>query len=262
MQYTENSPRIAFQVHPGKGPYLLMVHGFLSSSAQWLANLAALGKVCRPVTAPADPLHYSPAAYVQQFDQIRQQLGADRWFLCGYSLGAGLTIRYVCEHPEHVYGHIFTNSNSALADQPLIDEWLATASKSADNIRNGGIQAIDRIPVHPRRARNVPEAVRTQLLEDCANLKPEGVASTLQHTNPFTSIRALAPNNPRPVLLCHGTKERRFADNKTWAQAHMQNLSVVDIDAGHGVNMEGAADFDRHVCDFIRRHTDNTQAAY
>jgi hypothetical protein len=35
--------------------------------------------------------------------------------------------------------HIFTNSNSALADKPLIDEWLATASKSADNIRAGGI---------------------------------------------------------------------------------------------------------------------------
>ena len=135
MQYTENSPRIAFQVHPGQGPFLLMVHGFLSSSAQWLANLAALGEVCRPVTAelwghgrspaPADPAHYSPAAYVQQFDQIRRQLGADRWFLCGYSLGAGLTIRYACEHPEHVYAHIFTNSNSALADKPLINESLA-----------------------------------------------------------------------------------------------------------------------------------------
>ena len=266
MQYTENSPRIAFQVHPGKGPFLLMVHGFLSSSAQWLANLAALGEVCRPVTAelwghgrspaPADPAHYSPAAYVQQFDQIRRQLGADRWFLCGYSLGAGLTIRYACEQPEHVYGHIFTNSNSALADTPLIDEWLATASKSADNIRAGGIAAIDRIPVHPRRARNVPTVVKAQLLEDCANLKPEGVASTLQHTNPFTSIRDLAPTNPRPVLLCHGTKERRFAENQAWAKAHMQNLSVVEIDAGHGVNMEGAADFDRHVCNFIRQHSD------
>ena len=264
MQYTENSPRIAFQVHPGNGPYLLMVHGFLSSSAQWLANLSALAEVCRPVTAelwghgrspaPVDSQHYSPAAYLDQFEQIRQQLGAERWFLCGYSLGAGLTIRYASEHPDRVYGHIFTNSNSALADEKQIQEWKNTAAKSAANIREGGLAAIDRIPVHPRRARNLPDQVKTQLLADCANLKPEGVANTLQHTNPFTSVRELAPTNPRPALLCHGTKERRFGDNRAWAEAHMQNLSVVEIEAGHGVNMEGAEDFNRRVCDFIRQH--------
>jgi pimeloyl-ACP methyl ester carboxylesterase len=266
MQYTENSPRIAFKVHPGKGPFLLMVHGFLSSNAQWLANLPALGEVCRPVTAelwghggspaPASPEQYSPAAYLQQFEQIRQQLGAERWFVCGYSLGAGLTFRYACTFPEQVYGQIFTNSNSALADEQQIQEWKSTAAKSAANIRQGGLAAIDRIPVHPRRARNVPAVVKGPLLEDCANLKPEGVANTLEYTNPFTSIRELAPTNPRPTLLCHGIKERRFADNKAWAQAHMQNLSVVEIDAGHGVNMEGQQAFDQHVCDFIRQWSD------
>ena len=190
MQYSENTPRLAFKVHPGNGPHLLLVHGFLSSSAQWLANLEALSAVCKPITvdlwghgrspAPKDKTHYSPEAYAGQFEQIRLQLGIERWFVCGYSLGAGLTIRYAFDHAQHVYGHIFTNSNSALAGPEQIQEWLDSAPKSAANIRSKGLAAIDRIAVHPRRARNLPEAVKAPLLADCAMLKPEGVANTLE----------------------------------------------------------------------------------
>ena len=39
-----------WEVHDlGQGPYMLMVHGFLSSRAQWRINLPALGAFCRPV---------------------------------------------------------------------------------------------------------------------------------------------------------------------------------------------------------------------
>ena len=66
------SPLPHYEVHPGRGPHLLLVHGMLSSRAQWLPNLAALAAVCRPVTlelwghgrspAPADPAAYHPDA--------------------------------------------------------------------------------------------------------------------------------------------------------------------------------------------------------
>src|SRR2546427_30665 len=38
-----------YDVHDGTGPYMLMVHGFLSSRAQWGPNLTALARVARPV---------------------------------------------------------------------------------------------------------------------------------------------------------------------------------------------------------------------
>jgi len=34
-----------YEVREGKGPYVLLVHGFLSSRAQWLPNLDALSTV-------------------------------------------------------------------------------------------------------------------------------------------------------------------------------------------------------------------------
>ena len=36
---------------------------------------------------------------------------------------------------------------------------------------------------------------------------------------------------------------------------HMANVSIVDLDAGHGVNMEPFAEFNHALTEFIRCHT-------
>ena len=261
-QKTQQPYQLAYKVHPGSGPYLMLLHGFISSSAQWLDNLQALGQVCQPVTvdlwghgnspAPEDLHYYSPAAYGQQFDAIRKALGAQTWFVCGYSLGAGLTIRYAYDYAEHVTGHIFTNSNSALADEAQVLDWQTTAIKGSENIRLGGIAAIEKIAVHPRRARTLPAHIYAALMKDADNFSPIGVANTLLATNPNTCIRDIAPNNLRPVLLCAGDKERRFKTNKLWALENMANLKCASFDAGHGVNMEASEGFNIAVAQFIQ----------
>src|SRR5690349_20972563 len=115
------------EIHGGEGPLLLLVHGMLASRAQWQLNLPALRRVCRPVVvellghgrspAPTHPDPYRPSAYVLEFERIRAELGAERWILCGQSLGAALTLRYALDHPERVQAQIFTNSNSAFASR-------------------------------------------------------------------------------------------------------------------------------------------------
>jgi 2-succinyl-6-hydroxy-2,4-cyclohexadiene-1-carboxylate synthase len=259
---TKTTYQLAYTVHPGSGPYLLLLHGFISSSAQWLDNLQALAEVCQPVTvdlwghgdspAPEELQYYSPAAYGLQFEAIRKALGAEKWFVCGYSLGAGLTIRYAHDYAEHVIGHIFTNSNSALADEAQILDWKTTAPKSSEKIRQGGIAAIEKIPVQPRRAKTLPAHIYAALMLDANKFSPIGVANTLLATNPNTCIRDIAPHNLRPVLLCAGDKERRFKTNKQWAIENMANLQCVSFDAGHGVNMEASTDFNAAVAAFIQ----------
>ena len=59
-----------------------MVHGFLSSNAQWIENIDALSEICRPVTAelfghgrspsPDGVEYYHPNHYVSEFEKIRQ----------------------------------------------------------------------------------------------------------------------------------------------------------------------------------------------
>jgi len=248
-------------VHEGQGPALLLVHGFLSSPRQWLLNLPGLARHCRPVTVslwghggaptPEAPDAYHPAAYVAEFERIRAELGTERWFVLGYSLGAGLTIRYALSHPQRVIGHLFTNSTSALADAARIAEWRAGGEASAERILTGGHAAMERIPVHPRHARRLPAPVFEALCADAKLHSPLGIANTVRYTTPETSMRDRLHENGRPALLICGIRERRFRPLRDVAAATMPRLEIVDLEAGHGMNMEAADAFNAAVVAFL-----------
>ncbi len=257
--------RLHVEIHEGDGPPVLLVHGMLASRANWLLNLEALSTVARPVVvellghgrspAPGDASAYHPRAYVEQFEAIRAGLGADRWFVCGHSLGAALTLRYVLDHPERVIAHVFMNSNSALAD----DQWRARVepflASDADRLERDGAAAIAAHPLNPGRGRRLPADVRDALAADCAQHSPAGIAMTMRHTVPASPVRARAAGNARPALLVVGEREEAFAPARAFAEATMPHLSVVGAPgAGHAVNIEGAAVFNEAVVDFLGRH--------
>ena len=265
MNKKQSSPRLSlnFAEHGGTGPYLLLVHGFLSSSSQWDLNLPTLEKFCRPVTvdlwghgqspAPEELSHYSPASYGQEFDKIRKELGAENWFVCGYSLGASLSIRYAIDFSGAVLGHAFTNSTSAFTDYSNNEVWLAGINENAKKISAGGREAIEKIPVHPKRARNIPKSIHNELLHDSKALKPIAIANTYIETLVSANIMGVVKNNVRPALMLWGTKEKRFQKLGEWAEKNMPLLEIIKLDTGHGVNMEKAEEFDKGLGNFIQK---------
>ncbi len=259
-----------YEVHEGEGPFLLMVHGMLSSRAQWHANLPALSRVSRPVVvelfghgrspSPDDPASYHPDAYVAVFDRLREALGAKRWALCGQSFGAALTLRYALRFPERVVAQIFTNSTSAFADP----EWAArvgpeTAS-AADAIEREGCSALAKMPLHPRHAKRLPSYAYDALVREAERLNPQGVARTLRVTVPACSLYGKIGGNQVPTLLVCGTQERRFERFRRYAEREMPHLEVVALEAGHAVNIEAARGFEEAVAGFVERHAARSTA--
>ncbi|MBM4202853.1 MAG: alpha/beta fold hydrolase [Gammaproteobacteria bacterium] len=257
--------KMHWEVHPGTGPLALFVHGFLMSRAQWLRNTAPLAGVCRPVVvelwghgrspAPDDPVAYAPDALVQTLDDIRSELSEARWLLCGYSLGAALTLRYALEHPERIIAHAWTNSTSALADSAQQNAWREQGLAGRQRFINDGIPAIERIAVHPRHAKHLPEDVRTPLLADASGHNPLGIANIMAYTTPELSVRDRIAHNSRPALLIQGQRETRFNPFADHAKAHMAMLEVAHLNTGHGVNMEDAPGFNAALAGFISRHS-------
>ncbi|MEM7001313.1 MAG: alpha/beta fold hydrolase [Pseudomonadota bacterium] len=260
-----NATHLAYTVHQGRGPYLVLLHGFLSSAAQWQPNLAALGQVCTPVTvelwghgnspAPTAAADYTPARYVAELENIRRKLNTERWLLCGYSLGAGLIMRYAHQYPECTIAYIVTNSQSAFASPELLEDWRKQMPATADRIRAKGLEAVRRMPIHPRFAKRLPETLQTILREDAERLNPEAVAQTLLVTNLQVSVQSIAAAIQHPALLAWGRHEGRFDAGKNWAIEHMHNLQVAELDAGHGVNMEDIEGFNQAVVNFIEQQS-------
>jgi 2-succinyl-6-hydroxy-2,4-cyclohexadiene-1-carboxylate synthase len=252
------------EIHPGNGPYLLLVHGILSSRAQWMQNLEALSKITRPVVvelwghgrspAPEAPEPYKPEGYVKAFEQIRSRLGVSEWLLCGQSLGAALTLKYAFDHPERIRSQVITNTTSGFREIKNRDKAVKDAAFIAQMILEGGPEGLKKIPVHPGNARSLPEEVKKALVEDSAALSVLGVANAIRYTSAL-SMRDEIHRNQVPTLLVCGKREKRFKSLRDFAAAHMPLLEITDLDAGHAVNIDAAEEFNQVVTAFFLKHT-------
>jgi 2-succinyl-6-hydroxy-2,4-cyclohexadiene-1-carboxylate synthase len=249
-----------FDVHGDGGkPYLLLVHGFLSSRAQWRPNLAALSKVSTPVivellghgrsASPDDPEAYAVEAYVRRFEALRAHLGAERWFVCGQSFGAGLTIRYALEYPARVIGQVFTNSISGLSPDTRGSSQERAARAAA--LEDGGRDALKALAFYPRPSKRLAPALWEDLVADAELASPGGVAHAIRSTVPGLSV---APDLRRiavPTLLINGTRETAFQPLRDIAARDIPGLTIVDVEGGHSVNIDRADAFGQAVSDFI-----------
>ncbi len=250
--------------HGGDGPPLLLVHGMLSSAAQWIYNVEPLKEVARPITvdllghggspAPTDPSAYDPQQYLAVFDAIREEIGADRWFICGQSFGATLTLRYALEQPDRLFGQIFTNSASALARGEDAAQMVAGAAKQARALASGKAKVTD-MPIHPLHAKRLDPAAREKLIEEAALVDVASLALTFEHTLAQASQAESFHETKVPTLLVVGTREIRFEPHRRFAEDVLPSLEVVEVDAGHAVNIDGAAAFNSAVADFIRKNS-------
>jgi len=252
-------PSIYYEVHGAKGPYLLLVHGMLSGRAQWILNLEVLGTCCRPVVvelfghgrspSPEDPKCYTTDYYAVEFERIRNELSVEKWFICGQSLGAALTLNYALIHPEKIVAHIFTNSRSALTDESMD----GTMEFLARLIEEKGREVIDDFPLHPSKNKRLSPEIKSALIEDVNLVDINGFSKTCLYTVAGSSLRHIVHKNSVPTLLIAGKFDRQFTPLIGFARTNFPNLELLVLDGGHAVNLDVPDRFNEAVMEYMGR---------
>ena len=98
----------------------------------------------------------------------------------------------------------------------------------------------------------MPEAVYTPLVARSKLMNPAGASKTLAVTAATAGMRESIKRNVRPALLLQGIREKGFRPEAEFAREHMPRLEAIQIDAGHGVNMQAAERFNHAVEEFVR----------
>src|SRR6202049_231577 len=118
MSYLElHGERIAYR-EAGAGEALLLIHGMAGSSATWRAVLPQLSKRYR-VVAPDLVGHgesakprgdYSLGAFAVWLRDLLDELGITRATIVGHSLGGGVAMQFVYQHPDYCQRLILISS--------------------------------------------------------------------------------------------------------------------------------------------------------
>ncbi len=238
------------------GPAILLVHGFLSSAAQWDLNVERLGQAHRLLLmelpghgrspAPDERDAYAPDRIVEAIESVREAHGVDRWWVVGQSLGGAVSIRYGLTHPERVLGLIFSNSRAV----------FGIGRRGADGVR-GMSQAPStprELPFHPANASRFPSAVKARLVAAADAVAMHVVDHVGSHRGEWRSGHRFGELQ-MPTLLVNGRWETLFQPCVDEARAALASLEVVHLEGGHSINIEQPEGFDAAVVDFIRRHT-------
>ena len=250
--------------HEGQGPHLLLVHGIYSGRSHWMRNLPGLRTFTTPVVvellghgrSPSPEMieAYHPDWYVEEFERIREAVGAERWYVCGQSLGAALTLRYGLRVPERIAAQAFTNSATAFSDPAWAEERRKTVQATLATLDPDDRSAIEGSRMNPANNKRLPEDVRAALRADVALHSPLGITRTSLGTVSHGSVRLAVAANTVPTVMVVGRFEKAFEENRRYAEATIPNLTTVDLDAGHGVNLDQPEAFNEALRAFFARY--------
>lgn len=236
--------RIHYHVtgQPGGGLPVLLSHGFGASTAMWEPNLAALGAARQVITwdmrghgrsgAPDDPGEYTHAACVADMTALLDSRGISHAVVGGLSLGGYLSLAFYLAHPERVAALMLFDTGPGFRNDQARQEWNERAVATAERLERDGLSAAQ-APLHDS-AKGLALAARGMLTQHDARI-----------------IESL-PSITVPVLVLVGARDRAFLGAADYVAAKIPGArhSVIP-DAGHTVNSDASAAFDRAVLSFL-----------
>jgi pimeloyl-ACP methyl ester carboxylesterase len=237
-----------YEVH-GRGPTVLLTHGYSSSSHMWAGQVGPFSKDYQLVTwdmrghgksdYPADQGAYTEAATVADMAAILDVVGAKTAVIGGLSLGGYMSLAFHLAHPERTRALLIIDTGPGYkSDEPRAG-WNATAIRRAERLEQEGLPAPGsggaetRTAPH-RNADGLAKAARGMLTQHDAR-----VISSL-------------PEIKVPSLVVVGANDTPFLAASDYMAAKIPGARKVVIpDAGHAANIDQPEAFNAAVLGFL-----------
>jgi 2-succinyl-6-hydroxy-2,4-cyclohexadiene-1-carboxylate synthase len=243
-----------------EAPALLLLHGFMSSNAQWLLNIEALSRDYFLVLVelwghgesdlPEDLDRYSVAGYVSEFERIREELGVEGWGLIGQSYGAGLMVHYALSEPGRCNAVVVTNSRSAFG-QLANEEGEQNSPDQQDSSDHTDFDS-RKLPYHPIHSRRLPVHVKEALIESADAITAAAIKHGGSLGSDLNCIELLGDLEP-PLLITNGIYEKSFQPELELLLSRHPELEIVNLEGGHSINIEAAESFNQAVLTFLMK---------
>ena len=251
----------------GRGPTVLLLHGFTGSVETWTPHLEPLEAftVLRidflghgGSDAPIDARRYGMEACIDDVLSLLDGLNMHRFAVLGYSMGGRVAMRIALRAPERIWAVVLESTSPGIVNAAERRSRARQDSMLAQRIRKDGVPAFvdhwQSIPLFASQTR-LPEEKRRALRSQRLQHTPEGLANSLEGLSAGRqdSVLHALRNLHLPVLLLAGE-----LDDKYCRLAHEMSgilpchrLTILP-GAGHAVHLEQPVAFDEAVAGFLR----------
>ena len=242
--------KIHYEVH-GKGPVVLLTHGYSSTSHMWRGQIEPLAKSHTLVIwdmrghgqsdYPRDAGQYSEALTVGDMLALLDVVDAKTAIIGGLSLGGYMSLAFHLAHPERVRALLLCDTGPGFKKDDAREAWNKRALQTAHEYETEGLARLRRLSKEQataahRSADGLAGAARGMLAQGDARI-----------------INSL-PTVAAPTLIIVGANDKPFLAATDYMAAKIPGAHKVVIpEAGHSANLDQPQQFNRAVVDFLER---------
>lgn len=258
-KYAQNGDVKIHYVASGKGPLVVMIHGYPDFSGSWTYLTPKLNDAYRVVAVdtrgynlssqPAGVENYEMPKLVADIDAVIKAEGYDTATVLGHDWGGSIAWMYAFTHPEKLDNLIILSTPHPVLfmERMRTDPKQQATSQYARNFQKEGSEANMTAEGLSRRVQD-PE-LRAKHLEAFKRSSFAGMMNYYRANYPKTvgpdAKRPFLPDNPPqipvPLLVIHGMKDTALlADGHagTWNKAAKDTTIVMAPNAGHFVQFD------------------------
>jgi pimeloyl-ACP methyl ester carboxylesterase len=244
-----NGVNIHYEVH-GRGPTLLLSHGYSSTSRMWDGQISALKDRYQVVVwdfrghgetdYPKDGAQYSEELTVGDMLALLDLVGAKKAIVAGLSLGGYMSLAFHASHPDRVRALMLFDTGPGFKKDEARTKWNESAHARAARFDAAGLSALNpRVELTLTRHRD--GSGRAGAARGMLAQKNDRVIQSLDKVSV-------------PTLVLVGANDTNFLAATDYMAAKIKGAAKVVIrEAGHAANLHQPALFNQAVEAFLAK---------
>ena len=260
-----NGANLYYEV-TGAGFPLVWSHEFAGDYRSWEAQARFFSRRYKVITynhrgyppsdVPEDPAAYSLELLVDDLYHMLRQLGIEKAYVGGLSMGGGVALNFTIAHPEMVKAAIVAGTGSGTVNRA---EWEKQSIETAALMESQGMAAaVDAYGKRGNRAvlqRKDPRTYR-EFCEQFASHSGVGSARIIRGVQlkrrTIFELEGEMKKITAPVLIMVGDSDDACVEPSVFMKRHIPNSGLIVFPrSGHAINIEEPKLFNRSVQDFL-----------
>ncbi|WP_245831045.1 2-succinyl-6-hydroxy-2,4-cyclohexadiene-1-carboxylate synthase [Sediminibacillus massiliensis] len=253
----------------GRGPAVLLLHGFTGTSGTWDAVIEKLEPNFRVlvIDLPGHGLTRTNGIvgmelFCEHLCTLLDLWNVPRVHLIGYSLGGRTALSFASFYPDRVSSIVLESSSPGLADNVERLDRKYRDEVLADRLEEDGLEAFvdywENIPLFDSQ-KKLPAIVRERIRRERLGQTETGLANSLRGmgTGAQPSWWDTLHSISFPVLILAGELDEKFAAiGKRMNQLIPNSILKTIPDTGHAIHVEQPAKFVTIVNGFLQKLVD------